>query len=342
VVISSILLLMTVPYTFGLDPNAFFLSNAQVAFKYAIIAQPLWAWSMATIKISFALMLLRIEQIVGWRRFLWVMIILQVVIGVYNTIGILLQCIPIYKAWDLIGAVPGSCWSKEAQSTSTIVVAVFNIITDFIFAALPINFLRKIQRPVRERAIVGVLMGFGVFAGVASVIKITAAAQFGRTGDTINESVNIGMWSVIEELVGFIVICVPCLRSPVQRAAQTFSGMTTRMRHYGQTHGYGRTCNADDQVKESSRSRSRLSMIVERGNDLGFKLGSLRTDRSDKDVLWENPVRRPCEIWCTKEVMVDHDRLSRIPSSEWPSGGPNAVWMDHDFSLQDVEVGRAI
>jgi hypothetical protein len=296
---------------------------------------------MATIKISFALMLLRIEQIQGWRRFLWAMIVLQITIAVYNTIGILVQCIPIEKAWDLVGAVPGSCWTKEAQSNSAIVVAIFSAMTDFVFAALPINFLRKIQRPVRERAIAGVLMGFGVFAGIASIVKIAAAAQFGRTGDMIDESVNMGMWSAVEELVGFIVICVPCMRPAAQRAAQTFSGMTTHVRHYGQRHCYGKTLNADEEIRESSRSRSRLSMIMERGNDLGLKLGSLRTDRSDNEGLWGNSVQRPCEIWCTKEVMVDHDRLSRIPSSEWPNGGPNAVWMDRDFSLQDVEIGRA-
>jgi hypothetical protein len=342
VVINSILLLRTVPYTFGLNPGAFFLSDAQVAFKYAIIAQPLWAWSMVAIKISLALMLLRIEQILGWRRFLWAMIFLQLTIGVYNTIGILLQCIPIHKAWDLIGAVPGSCWSKEAQSTSAIVVAIFNVITDFIFVALPINFLRKIRRPVRERAIVGVLMGFGVFAGVASIFKMTAAAQIGRTGDTINESINIGMWSVIEELVGFIVMCAPCLGSPAQRAAQTFKGLTTRIRHYRRTHSFGKSHNVDDQTKERVRSRSRLSMMMGRANDSGFRLSSLRTDRSDEGALWENPVKRPCEIWCTKEVVVDHDRLSRMPSCEWPNAGSNAVWMDHSFSLQDIEAGRAL
>jgi hypothetical protein len=330
---------MTVPYTFGSAPDSFFLSNAQVAFKYAIVAQPLWAWSMATIKISFALMLLRIEQTLSWRRFLWAMIILQIVIGIYNTIGILLQCVPIYKAWDLIGSVPGSCWSKEAQSTSTIVISVINILTDFIFAGLPINFLRKIQRPRRERIIVGLLMGLGVFAGISSIIKITAAAQFGRTGDVLDESINIGMWSVIEELVGFIVICVPSLRSPVQRAVQNVSGITTRLRQY---RGYGVPYDPNEQVKEATRSRSRLSIIIERGNDLGIKLGSLRTDRSEREGSLESPIKRPCEIWCTKEVMVDHDRLSRMPSSEWPNGGPEAVWVDHDFSLMDVEVGRAI
>lgn len=333
---------MTVPYVFGSDPQAFFLDDAQLSFKYAIVAQPLWAWSMAAIKVSFALTLLRIEQTLSWRRFLWVMIALQIVVGLYNTIGILLQCIPIYKAWDLVGVVPGSCWSKGAISASAVVVAVFNVITDFVFAALPINFLRKIQRPMRERVIVGVLMGFGVFAGVASIVKITAAAQFGRSGDIILESVNIGMWSVIEELIGFIVICVPSLRAPVQRAVQSASTLTNRMRQFGQTRGYGRHWDPNELVKESDRSRSRLSIVMERGNDLGLKLGSLRTERSDKNVSWDSSVRRPCEIWCTKEVMVDHDRLSRMPSSEWPEGGPDAVWMNNDFSLRDVEAGRAL
>jgi hypothetical protein len=328
---------MTVPYTFGMAPTSFFLPDAQVAFKYAVVSQPLWAWSMATIKISFALMLLRIEQTLSWRRFLWAMIILQIVIGVYNTIGTLLQCVPIYKAWDLTGTVPGSCWSKEAQSTSTIVIAVLATITDFLFAALPINFLRKIQRPLRERIIVGVLMGLGVFAGISSIIKITFAAQFGRTGDMLDESVTIGMWSVLEELIGFIVICVPSLRSPVQRAVHTFSGMTSRMHR-----GYAVPYDPNEQVKEATRSRSRLSIIMERGNEMGIKLGSLRTDRSEREGSLESPIKRPCEIWCTKEVVVDHDRLSRMPSSEWPNGGPDAVWQDHDFSLVDVEVGRAM
>ncbi|KAF2822440.1 hypothetical protein CC86DRAFT_423622 [Ophiobolus disseminans] len=329
VVTSSTFLLMTVPYTFGHDPNAFFLSDAQTSFKYAAIAQPLWAWSMATIKISFALMLLRIEQARRWRQFLWAMIVVQILLGIYNTLTIFLQCVPFYKAWDLVGAVPGTCWSRRAQSVSTIGVSTINILTDFIFALLPISFLRKIQRPVRERVVIGILMGLGVFAGVASIIKITAAAQFGATNDPVSESVKLGLWSVIEELVGLIVICVPCLRSPFQHALHAFGGITTRLRHYGQSRGYGRTYDGKEEGKEGdsrSRSQSRLT-------DIGYKL---------EDVRPEVNIQRPGEIWCTKEVMVDHDRLSRMPSPDWPNRGPDAVWVDHDFSLRDVEMGKAL
>ncbi|KAH7092536.1 hypothetical protein FB567DRAFT_239799 [Paraphoma chrysanthemicola] len=338
---NSTLLLLTVPYTFTSSPTTFFLSNAETAFKYAIISQPLWAWSMSLLKISFALMLLRIEQTLTWRRFLWFMIAVQVVVGVYNTLGIVLQCVPLRKAWDLVGVVQGKCWSKETQGTSTIVVAAINIITDFVFSLLPITFLRKIQRPMRERVVVGVLMGLGIFAGVVSIVKISVAAQFGRTGDMINESILIGMWSVIEELVGLIVICVPCLRSPFQRAVQSVAGVTVRMRRYGMSRSYGRTYEASEGPKERSRSRSRLAAMLEGSNDSGFKLERVRNESSGPSSPNGDVIKRPCEIWCTKEVMVDHDSLSRMPSYEQARGGPDAVWMDHDFSLKDVEMGRA-
>jgi hypothetical protein len=302
----------------------------------------LWAWSMAAIKISFALMLLRIEQASAWRRFLWAMIALQIVVAVFNTLGIFLQCIPFEKSWDLLGVVPGSCWSKRTQSISTIVVSVINIITDFVFATLPIGFLRKVQRPIRERLVVGILMGLGVFAGVASIIKITAATQFGRTGDMINESVGIGMWSVIEEQIGLIAISVPCLRSPVQRVIHTFGGLRTRIRHYGKPRHYGRTYEPKVDSRDNHKSRSHLSTTIDRGSDVELKQASQRTERSADAMEMDSPIKRPCEIWCTKEVMVDHDSLSQMPMHEWPDSGPRAVWMDHDFSHRDVEAGRAI
>jgi hypothetical protein len=245
------------------------------------------------------------------------MIVLQIAVALFNTLRIFLQCITIEKSWDLVGTVPETCWSKRTQSISTIGVSVINIVTDFIFAALPIKFLRKVQRPVRERLVVGVLMGLGVFAGVASIIKIKAVTQFGRTSDTLNEGVEIGMWPVIEEQIGLIVICVPCLRSPVQRAVHAFGAMTTRVRHYAQSRCYRRTYNSNDERTEDHRSRSRLSIMLEHGSAIGFKQGSQRTERSYDDALLENTVKRPCEIWCTKEVMVGHDRVSRMPSCEW-------------------------
>ena len=152
---------------------------------------------MVFVKMSFALMLLRISPSKLLRRFLWGMIVLQITLGVYNTLATLLQCVPVRKAWDLLGTVPGRCWSSKAVRISSITVSVIHVLTDFMLALLPISFLRRIQRPIRERVIVGVLMGLGFFAGIASVLKIVAAMDFGKTGDQLNESITFGMWSGI-------------------------------------------------------------------------------------------------------------------------------------------------
>lgn len=121
------------------------------------------------------------------RRFLWGNIVVQILLGMYNMLAQLLQCIPLRAAWDLLGVVEARCWSKEAIRINLICVSTVNILTDFIFALIPISFIRKVQRPLRERAIIGVLMALGVFAGVSSIIKVQAGARFGRTDDPTRE-----------------------------------------------------------------------------------------------------------------------------------------------------------
>jgi hypothetical protein len=334
IVVNTSLLAAAIPYAFGRDPHTYFLSDSQEAFKYASIAQPIWAWSMVFIKVSFALMLLRIEQAKALRRFLWCMIVLQITLGIYNTLATLLQCMPVHKAWDLVGAVKGTCWSKRAVSISSIVVSVIHIITDFMLALLPISFLRKIQRPVRERVVVGGLMGLGFFAGIASIIKIVAAIEFGREGDPMNASINIGMWSVIEELVGFIVICIPCLRSPFQRVLQHCGLLSLRIRQHTFTRGYGSHGHAKNVVRSTSQSRL---ATIEGDAESGFKMKELRSEASEDEGCWRASTNeagsRRGEIWCTKEVVVEHDRISRMPSSERLHGRPDAGWRDEPFDF---------
>lgn len=341
--INTSLLLAAMPYTFTHRPDTFFLSESQEAFHKASIAQPIWAWSMVFVKVSFALMLLRISPSKPLRRFLWGMIVLQITLGVYNTLATLLQCVPVRKAWDLLGTVPGHCWSSKSVRISSITVSVIHILTDFMLALLPISFLRRIQRPIRERIIVGVLMGLGFFAGIASILKIVAAMDFGKTGDQLNESITIGMWSVIEELVGFIVICVPCLRSPFQRALQYCGVISVRIRQHTLTRGYGRTYESDGLDKRYVRSQSQSRLATIEGDvESSFKMKDLGTEASEDEMQWRNSTQETSsgrgEIWCTKEVVVQHDPISRVPSHERMHGGVEEVWKGEPF---DFDLGLA-
>ena len=70
---NSTLMMMTVPYAFGGNAAEFTVQGVIDGNRYAILAQPVWVWSMAAIKISVATMMLRLlqQQQKPLRAFLW-------------------------------------------------------------------------------------------------------------------------------------------------------------------------------------------------------------------------------------------------------------------------------
>ncbi|KAK3986486.1 hypothetical protein QBC44DRAFT_333307 [Cladorrhinum sp. PSN332] len=299
---NSILLILTVPYTFGGDPSTFTLADVIYSNKLAVLSQPIWAWSMATIKIAVAGMLLRLERRKPVRTFLWVMVGLQILVCLYSTFASLLQCIPLRAAWDLLGLVTDAkCWSKSAIRVNSICVSSFNVVTDVIFALMPVTFLRKVQIPLRERVVIAMLMGLGVFASAASIVKAVIAANFGRTDDPNLEGISMGTWSVVEEQVAFIAACIPCLRKPFKRVLQKF-GLTSLSAGTKQTgaagygpSGYGRmNGNNTKNTNGAIRMKSLTSSRAQSEEDI------LGAERKDGGVAIAE-----AEIWRTTEVRVD-------------------------------------
>ena len=319
------LLLAACPWLFYRDVNTITLADVQDAFKLAVLAQPIWAWSMALIKCGIAAMLLRLQTQKSWRQFLWFMIAVQLVMAIYNTISQLLQCIPLSGAWDLLGVSNAKCWSKSAVRSSSIAVSSVNIVTDVIFSLLPITFLHKVQRPLRERVIIGILMGLGLFASAASICKVVAATKYGATGDQTAEGIEVGMWSCLENLVGFIAATIPSLKAPFQKVLGHFGLIsvikpTTYGGSYGQMGGsaYPRGTNIS--------SKGTMSHSHSRSRDM-IKLKDIRTADtcSEENIL---PIEkdgmggRP-EIWCTTEMRMDEETVRERALEKQRKGSGN-------------------
>jgi hypothetical protein len=305
---NSLLLLLTVPYVFGGDPSTFTLGDVIYSNKLAVLSQPIWAWSMAAIKISIAAMLLRLERDRLWRRILWSAIWAILVVSVYNTLSQVLQCIPLEGAWDLMDVIKDKqCWSKNAIRINSICISSFNIVTDVLFAILPVTFLRKVQIPLRERVVIGILMALGIFAAVASIIKSVIAADFGKTGDPNKEGINMGLWSLVEEHVSFIAACIPCLRSPFQSLLQRFGLVTTRgattAKPTAGSGGYGRMYDGSN-----PNSRAAAAAAAAAGSRGDIKMGAVmsRETRSEDTILGGMDELKPKggEIWRTTEVRL--------------------------------------
>ena len=171
------------------------------------------ALSVPLIKISVAIMLLRLLQSKFWKRSLSVIIAIQVVMAVFVTIMHTTRCIPLRGLWDPT-ITDKKCWGNEAFRVTFSVTSTVTIVTDIILSLMPLTFILHIRRPLRERLLILFLMGLGIFASAASIAKTVIIQSFTDSDDT---GLKIALWSAIEEQTGIIAACLPCLKSVFHR-----------------------------------------------------------------------------------------------------------------------------
>jgi hypothetical protein len=86
-----------------------------------------------------------------------------------------------------------------------------------IFALLPIVFIRKIQRPLREKIVLYFLMALGITCAASIIPKLVAFQQFKSRDNFTQTSAGTMVWSQIEVFTGITAVCIPVLKSWVER-----------------------------------------------------------------------------------------------------------------------------
>jgi hypothetical protein len=212
------------------------------AGKNSWLAISVWGLSMTCIKVSIALTLLRIQgKERGWRIFLYTIMGVQVVYGVGNTLfNLAIACQPLEAAWNPF--LPGGhCVSYEIMRGVSNVGSAINITTDVLLSLSPATFLRKLNRPLRERVFVCVLMGMGLFASVFSIIKTVIVKDWGDPAAAVDfwaMGVSISTFTVLEQLLGVLAACVPAMKGIFQRCLGAMGVSLTENKSQQQRSGY--------------------------------------------------------------------------------------------------------
>jgi hypothetical protein len=216
-------MLISIRYGAGHHDLYVSVDNQSAAARLIFMGEAPWAWGMAMVKISLAFMFLRIKHTKSWRIFLYFMIAVQVAGAIFANCAIFLHCHPMAAIWE--HDVPNAkCWNL---ATAIYFSAALSISTDLVFSILPITFVRKLERPVWEKAVVCILMGLGIFATAASIVKMIMVRQDGKTGDSMWDSIDLAMWSSIEEQIAIIASCAPCFKPPLERVLRRMGVITT-------------------------------------------------------------------------------------------------------------------
>jgi len=168
-------------------------------------------------------------------------------LAVVNVAGLVLtflnifQCRPLSKIFD-----PHDVTQKCIPLiTLYLVSAPINIVTDLIILALPIPILKGMHLPRKQKYILVVTFGLGIFVTVVDVIRIKYLQQAMIDVLSLNGSVTVTrglgaevdfpynasfalMWSSVEVNIGIICACVPTLKPLMKRIMPKLIGQNER------------------------------------------------------------------------------------------------------------------
>lgn len=156
--------------------------------------------------------------------------------GVYTfgcVLTVFLQCSDVRMMWDL--TVKGTCWTVTQIKILGYLNTVLNMITDLAFSVgIPVSrsptrlpaitiltlyppnpqipMLWGVQMNRRHKASLICILGLGLFATAASMIKLSYIGNYGRAGDLMWDSRNLTIWTVQECNVGMVAGNLPCLK----------------------------------------------------------------------------------------------------------------------------------
>jgi hypothetical protein len=71
------------------------------------------------------------------------------------------------------------------------------VATDFIIALLPIVFIRQLNRPVRDKVVLSILMGCGLLATAVGIGKIVCYQRNAAIKDLFYQGVYVGIFTFV-------------------------------------------------------------------------------------------------------------------------------------------------
>ncbi|KAH9207394.1 hypothetical protein DL95DRAFT_313834, partial [Leptodontidium sp. 2 PMI_412] len=125
--------------------------------------------------------------------------------------AIIFQCVPAQSAWNY--SIKGKCYPIK---NFFFALSTFNVITDILLCLLPIPLLLSLKMPKAQRAVLCLLFCMGIFASVASILRITHLDHLNSL-DISFKTVEPMNWSIVEADVGIICVALSALRPLVKR-----------------------------------------------------------------------------------------------------------------------------
>lgn len=290
---------------------------------------------ISLVKISIAFFLRRFVPNKKYQHFLTGSIVFLVAFTLSCAGTLIFNCgTKISANWDLELRANGEakCFSNTTFTNIGIFNSSINIATDVLFALLPVPIVWKLQTNLRTKITLVAILGLGLFACVASIVKTVLQARALSDPDwTYHDS--FFMWNNIEFNIGIVAASLPALRPLFVKllgATQRFTSSGGR-----NAQGYG-NYDADGLAYRKSKSNVRASgnparQYYQFGSRQSTELGDLSRGASGRPH-GDDPSKVPGVTSTvtagdddSDKVMLDQDYHAVGTDKEWTRPAANGI-----------------
>ncbi|KAM0805101.1 hypothetical protein BDR22DRAFT_817585 [Usnea florida] len=188
-------------------------------FKTLLAIQILYFSSAVAIKTSLILLYYRIFGVVRWFRWLlavaWSVVLLYYVIALFVAV---FECTPVPFYWDK-NIKGGTCIDQNSFYRWN---GVANLLIDFMILSLTMPMVWRLKLEIRQKISLSSIFLLGLFACVASIVRVTAFSQVVEA-DITYTIVTASIFTVVEQSVGVTCASLPTLGPLILRVRQLSS-----------------------------------------------------------------------------------------------------------------------
>lgn len=318
------------------------------ALMWQALATATYVLDMMFIKLSIGVFLLRlsVQKVYTW--ILWVSLAIITIWSCVIFFWDIFQCSPVAKQWDF-RITDGHCVTADQIVAAAYSISVMTILSDWLYALLPVPMLWTVKMTKQAKATVIVILGLGVFASIATLIRLKFLADLTDTDDILFAGTDAMVWTLVGPGVAIVASSLATIR-PLPRAMKIKGFEST-----DRTYGTGRSAT----MRSGTRSKSGTLpgfgpndvslIIVEPKYDTGSNLAPMNNRAPHpfhNKSLPAVPLSPGQQSTVKSEIYVIQGNQSSSPPRHWhtrayssssPSG---SIDMMHDLEAQSQETGR--
>lgn len=178
--ISCAFILIGVQYGLGRHNKSLDQEHEIGALKYQALATITYIADMMFIKFSIGFFLLRLAV---QRRYTYTIYGSIFVVGCWSLVLFfwnLFQCHPVAAQWDytiLQKDTTAFCVDSSAVVNAAYSLSALTVLSDWFYALIPIPMIWSVKMSIQAKATVVIVLGLGVFASIATLIRLKFLAD---------------------------------------------------------------------------------------------------------------------------------------------------------------------